>query len=515
MFGLLSRRVYCVLSCLLLSLTVRGVDPLLSDLGLDSAAAREVDQNKYTPAPPPSNPAQHASAEGMPPLPLPAVSLRRTEKKNPPRPPVLIAKLASKKSHDWATNPADTKNLLKWMAKNLRVSFSEMNMPEDQIPSDPKGVPVLYKTGVKGFEFTPEQRKRLGEYLRGGGTLIMAAVCGSTAFAESAVAEARKLLPERAPHRLSKEHPLFHTYFDISEFKYRPQAIKAGARNGDPGVIGVELGCRTAILVFRWDISCGWDEQLDNSQMKCMGYDINVSKQIGANLMSYITSERAVALPLSQAMAFVDESKARAGKFTIAQVKYNGIWKTREAGISMLLNYFHEQTKTPVTFDREEVALTSNHLFDLPLVYMTGHDFFQFTPAERANLQRYLNQGGVLFAESCCGRTDFTASFTHEMRQLFPSATLERLPAGHIIYRYPNNITDVQPDPALAVRLKTKGRVAPELYGISIDGHLAVIFSPYGLSCGWELATCPYCGGIHSRDALTLGINVLNYALLQ
>lgn len=508
----LARLATIVFTC---ALFANGADPLLGDLGLDSDASKEEKTFSCSPAPASKPPAQHSSAEGLPPLPLPVVPLRRTEKKNPPRPPVLIAKIATQRQSDWATNPADAKNLLKWMGKNLNVHFSDMNMPEQQIPSDPKTVPVLYRTGHDAFTFTPQAKAKLTNYLVKGGTLIMEACCGRRAFAESALREVRDLIPERPPYRLPPDHPIFHSYFDIKDIKYRPQALKAGAKQGDAAVIGVDIGCRTAVFIFRWDVSCGWDEQPDNDKHHCMGYDIPTAQKIGANLMAYITSERSAALPLSQAMEFVDASKTKAGKFMVAQAKYNGMWKCREAGISMVLNYFHEQTKTPVTFDREEVALSSNKLFDLPLIYLTGHQNFHFTDAERANLAKYLRQGGVVFAESCCGREDFTKAFKREIEAVAQGSKMERLPTNHLIYSYPNRIKDVQPMPALAERMKSTGRVAPELYGLNVNGHLGVIFSPVGLACGWELATCPYCGGIHSKDALAIGINVLNYALLQ
>ena len=40
----------------------------------------------------------------------------------------------------------------------------------------------------------------------------------------------------------------------------------------------------------------------------------------------------------------------------------------------MLLNSFHEQTKTPVRFERE-VDLKSNRLFDMPFVYDWPSEF--------------------------------------------------------------------------------------------------------------------------------------------
>lgn len=502
--------------CLLgIAVTLSAADPLLGDLGLDSAAAREEKAFSCSPAPPAKPPAQHSSAEGLPPLPLPVVPLRRTEKKNPPRPPVLIAKIATQRQSDWATNPSDAKNLLKWMAKTLNVHFSDINLPENQIPSDPKSVPVLYRTGHDAFSFTPEVRQRLRSYLLNGGALIMEACCGRTAFAESALREMRALFPERPPYRLANDHPLFHSYFDIKEINYRPTALKAGARNGDPAVIGIDIGCRTAVFMFRWDVSCGWDEQPDSEHHRCMGYEIETAKQLGANLMAYISSERSAALPLSQALQFIDAEKTKSGKFVVAQAKYHGLWKCRDAGLSMLLNSFHEQTKTPVCFEREEVALSSNRIFDLPLIYLTGHQDFTLTPAERANLAQYLRQGGIVFAESCCGRESFETGFRRELATILPGAQLERLPANHLIFMYPNAIKDVQPTSALAEKLSSKGRVAPELYRLNIDGHLAVIFSPRGLACGWELAQCPYCGGIHAKDALALGVNVLSYCLLH
>ncbi len=507
--------LFLFFAVLLISLEAEGQDALLRGLGLDSDVAKEETSFTCIPLPPATPPAQHSSAEGLPPLPLPVVPLRRTEKKNPPRPPVLIAKIATQKQSDWATNPGDCKNLLKWMAKNLNVHFSEINIPETQIPSDPKSVPVLYRTGHDAFEFSPEVRQRLRAYLLQGGTLVMDACCGRTAFVQSAVREMRELIPERPPYFLDTDHPVFRSFFDIKNIRYRPYALKAGARNGDPAIIGIDIGCRTAVFFFRWDVSCGWDDQNDNDRHHCLGYEIETAKQLGANLMAYITAERSAALPLSRALDFVDAEKTKTGKFLIAEAKYSGLWKCRDSGLSMLLNSFHEQTKTPVRFEREEVDLNSSRLFDMPFVYMTGHQNFVLTEQERSNLRNYLLRGGVLFAESCCGRKGFTESFQLEMGKVLPGAQLERIQNNHPIFAFPNHIPDVQPRPALAEKLQVQGRIPPELYGIRHEGHLAVIFSPVGLACGWELAECPYCGGIHSRDALALGVNILSCSLLQ
>ena len=488
---------------------------LLDGLGLNSTVAKDETKYTCTPLPPPKPPAQHSGAEGVPPLPLPAVPLRRTEKKNPPRPPVLIAKIATRRRSDWATNPADTQNLLRWMAKNLNVHFSSINTPQSRIPADPKQVPVLYRTGHEGFSFTPEARQRLRRYLLGGGTLIFDACCGRRAFVESALKEVQQLVPERPPYRLTMDHPLYHSFFDIKKIEYRKWALAAGARNGETSCIGVDVECRTAVFLFRWDVSCGWDGLADSKRHHCLGYTVESARKIGANLMAYITAERSAALPLSKALDFVDADKNRSGKFAVAQVKYGGMWRTRDAALPMLLNAFNEQTKAPVRFHTETVTLDSPRLFDMPFVYLTGHQDFKLTGGERANLRRYLLHGGVLLAESCCGREAFDRSFRREMKAVLNGQTLDKLPASHPLYLFPNQLSKVQPRPALARKLHAKGKINPVLYGASINGQLGIVYAPYGLACGWELAQCPYCDGVGPTDALALGVNILSYALMQ
>ena len=496
------------------ALTSRG-DGLLDDMGINSEESRKSKNFTCLPKPPPPRPAQHSGAESLPPLPLPAVPLRRTEKKNPPRPPVLIAKIASGPRSNWATNPSDADNLLRWMARELDVNFSTINIPDARIPSDPQKIPILYRTGHDSFEFSDESRKRLRTYLMGGGTLIFDACCGRPEFARAAMTEMQKLIPERPPYRLALGHPVYHSYYDIKSIKCRPAAKQAGAKDNTANLIGIDLGCRTAVFFFRWDVSCGWDDLKDSRRHRCLGYDIPSAKRLGANLMAYIMSERNAAVPLSRALAYIDADQKKAGKFVIAQGIYQGVWKTREAGLSMLLNAFHKKTKAPVRFQRQQVELKSSKLFECPFVYLTGHNDFRLSKAARENLRRYLARGGVLFGEACCGRASFDRAFRREIRQTLPGSKLRPLPAGHMIYKYPNRLKGLTPRPALARKLNIKGKVAPRLEAINLNGNLAVVYSPFGLSCGWELAQCPYCLGIANNDALALGVNILSYILTQ
>jgi hypothetical protein len=484
-------------------------------MGLDSEVVEHETDYTCVPVAPAPPPAQYSGAEGLPPLPLPVVPLRRTEKKNPPRPPVLVAKIATSDPSDWATNPGDVENLLRWMAANLNVHFSSINLPEDQVPDSAVAVPVLYRTGHNAFSFPPAVRTRLRAYLLEGGTLVLDACCGRRAFVESALREISTLLPERAPYRLDQDHPLYRSYFPMDDIRYRPWARKAGARNGEPGCIGVDIGCRTAIFLFRWDVSCGWDGLADSDDHHCLGYEIETARRLGANLLSYITAEHSAAVPLSNALEFVDAEPRRTGRMVMAQVAYNGQWRTREAGLSMLLDTCNRQTRAPVRFEPAAVRLDSADVFGYPFLYMTGHQDFTLSSAERNGLREYLARGGLLLGEACCGRAGFDRAFRRELARSLGGAGLERIPPAHILFQVPNRIERVQPRAALARDLGQSGGIPPELYGISIEGRLGVIYSPHGLACGWELAPCPYCRGVLPEDALRLGVNILSYAVLN
>src|SRR5579884_2045276 len=103
------------------------------------------------PEPPPLEipkppPAQISSSEGMPPLPYPAVPMKRQEKKNPPQPPVLLTKIKSADAEDWARTPNDLKGLLESLSSEMNVHFSSNIKSFDEISSDPTKNPVLYRS---------------------------------------------------------------------------------------------------------------------------------------------------------------------------------------------------------------------------------------------------------------------------------------------------------------------------------------------------------------------------------
>src|SRR5262249_22304812 len=184
-------------------------------IGFDPPAAEAQAGRKLgTCGPPPrKNPLRQTSAEGMPPLPLPAVPLRRSEPKAEPAPPLMIAKMEYGTTQDWNTDPGDIDNLMRHVrsAVGLWYGWQQIGMAAlVSLQRAMKGckVAALYCSGHEGLTFSRDERLALVEYLHDGGSILADACCGRPEFAGSFRAELRKLFPRRSLDRLELDHPV-------------------------------------------------------------------------------------------------------------------------------------------------------------------------------------------------------------------------------------------------------------------------------------------------------------------
>ena len=453
-----------------------------------------------------------ASAETFIPYPPPPVApMARSEAKKPPRPPVLFTKLRTEHLRDWAATPNDINNLLRRMKETIGVDYAMEVKSLDEVDPDPEKNPILFRSGHYHFEFSPQQRERLRTLLLAGGMLVLNTGLGSKPFYDSAVKELALIFPERHLQRMSPDHPLFHAYYDLDRIRYRPGVYKTGYRGDEPWFEGVSINCRTVAVVSRWGMAVGWEEDEEDSYQAYVSED---AQRLGVNIFAYATAQRAWVRQTAQAMTFVDREPFASDKLSLAQLIYDGEWKTRHAGLSVLLRTFNLKTDVPVKFALRELRLSDPGLFDAPALYLTGHEYFQLPPAELERLRRYLLSGGFLFAEACCGRRGFDLALRTQLGRILPEHPLRAVAPSDVLLRLPNNISQLNVTPALAAQLG-RAATAPALEVVEIDGHYAVVYSPFGLAGGWEMSPCPYAYGYDERGSLLLGQNILMYAVTQ
>ena len=167
--------------------------------------------------PPRKNPLRQTSAEGMPPLPLPAVPLRRSEPKAEPAPPLMIAKMEYGTTQDWNTDPGDVDNLMRHVRSAVGLWYGWKQMSLAQLVAMYKAkkevkVPSLYFSGHEAFTFSLDERTALTQYLLDGGTLLADACCGREEFTGSFQTELKKMFPRRPMDRLELDHPVFRSF---------------------------------------------------------------------------------------------------------------------------------------------------------------------------------------------------------------------------------------------------------------------------------------------------------------
>ncbi len=459
------------------------------------------------PKPPP---AQVSSSEGMPPLPYPAVPMKRQEKKNPPQPPTLLTKIKSGDAEDWTRTPNDLKGLLEWLSAEMNVHFTSNIKSFDEVEPEPTKNPLLYRSGYKPFKLTAPEIAHIRAYILNGGTVVFNSLVGNPEAYQSALEAAKAILPERNVYRLRMDHPVFHSFYNIDKVAFRDRMVKDGVVTDPyPYLEGVDVDNRTGIIISRWDFSLGWEANAHES----WGYADQDSRKLGANIVAYVTAMRDAGRSVGKSVELADADKKSAGKFRVGQVVHAGPWKTRSAAFPMLLNELNKQTGTAVSFDLRDVPLTDASIFEMPFMYLTGTTDFALTEPERANLRKFLMNGGVLFVEAGEGRASFDQAFRQELALVLPGRKLEALPAGHEIFRQPKGIELVKARPALAAKRGNQIEMPPELFGVEMNGVLSVIYTPNDVSAGWERAIAPYAVGYEPQDAMAIGLNVLYYAV--
>jgi len=119
--------------------------------------------------------------------------------------------------------------------------------------------------------------------------------------------------------------------------------------------------------------------------------------------------------------------------------------------------------------------------------------------------------GGFVVGEACCGRAAFDRAFRREMARAFPNGKLAALADTHPVYNVPDPIDRFGYSAALTMQLKDKD--GPRLEGIRLGDSTPVIYSRYGLSCGWQEAMPPYSLAYDAETALRLGVGILTYGI--
>ncbi len=413
------------------------------------------------------------------------------------RRPVLFAKLKWSDDNEWNPDRHDCRNLVAAIGDDLGEPVSWQVVDLDAPVEAWLQAPILYLQGHEFPKLNKAYRNKLRRFVEAGGFIFAEACCSRPRFRKGFERFIQQTFPQYALRELESTHPVWHALHRLKPGRWP--------------LFGLDSGCRTSIIFSPRDLSCLW-EQADVPKLS------NKAFRLGANIAAYATGRE----PLRDKLAEVTLPKRRRlqiegvpvrGTLEIAQISHAGDWKPDPLVIPKLAEYLRKNANVTVIGRAAPLRADDPKLLDHPIAYMSGHYAFELSSAEREGLRRYLQRGGFLLAEACCGREAFANSFQKLMGQLFPDVTLKPIGPDHPIRSGPGAYHLDHVRYRTTLRREQPDLDEPVLSGLEINGRMAVVFSRWGIGCGIDDHQCYICRGVAPADARRIATNVILYAL--
>ena len=407
------------------------------------------------------------------------------------RNPVLFNKLQYE--GPWNARPRDNANVTAWISKKFErpINWQIVNLKVS--PDEWVDAPILLITGSKALKFDKEDIEKLRTFINGGGMIFSTADGEKAEFTESVRKLAGEVVEKKYEMReLKKDHILFGSDF-------WPIA-------NPPKIISMSNGIREVWVHSSSDMGASWQ-----------GRRVATKEHFDfpANLLRYASGKMPLKTKL-QAIAVAPSGRAADRTVQMARVDYGGNDNPEPGAWPRMAQDMREDTGTAI--DLKSVKIQQLDFKATPIAHMTGTTGFPAAPADVAALQKYLNDGGMLFADAAGGSAEFTKSFVQLMGQVFPKATIESIPssspicngtlsggvdltgAKHLLYR-------------TYYRQKAGTQTVPQLQGIKVGTRYAVIFSAEDVTSGLLGTNTWGILGYNPEWAQAIARNVILYSL--
>jgi hypothetical protein len=369
------------------------------------------------------------------------------------------------------------------------------------VTSDLLQSPIQYINGHENpnRRLTGTERKLLKKYVDNGGFILAEACCGSKKFDEGFRELVKELWPGSKLEPLSGQHPIWSAKYLV--------------KPGNPyKLLGLEMGCKTVLVYSPQDLSCRWESnKLDNGE-------VLQAFRLGANIIAYATGmepPRPRLTTIKIARTTREPAKTTGGYLEVVQVKLKNDPKPAPMAMTNLLDSMRRLANLNVNLKTKDKFLEDDDIKDYKFLYMHGRKAFSYPEEDLENIRFNLENGGILFADACCGKEVFDKSFRKFAQELFPKRKLERIPLDDLLFS-----KKINPEALTAKNIVCRQErnsqprsMAPWLEGIKIDGRWAIIYSKYDIGCALERHQSLDCRGYTPESALRIAQAAVLYSL--
>jgi hypothetical protein len=159
------------------------------------------------------------------------------------------------------------------------TTFTPASLAKDEMFKYPFAV----MTGEGAFTLLDKERQMLKSYLERGGFLLASAGCSSIDWDRSFRQEIKKIFPDVKMQKLTLEHPIFHTIFEIKAI-----TLKNG---GTTQLEGLELDGKIVVIYSPEGLNdtanAGKKPDGTSTCCCCGGNEIKNSQDINVNIFTY------------------------------------------------------------------------------------------------------------------------------------------------------------------------------------------------------------------------------------
>lgn len=432
------------------------------------------------------------------------------------RRPVAIAKLQHGYTRDWDLHRNGVHNLVRYVEPLWRQKLSWQTIDARAAKvEDLLETPVLFLSGREALDLTAEQKQNLKQYVSQGGFIFAEACCGGEQFDKSFRQLAKELFPDSALRLLPPEHVIWFAQERVAPEHMRP-------------LYGIDACCRTSVVYCPKDLSCLWELSRGDRETgypQAVKDEIKAGLAIGANVLAYATNRQLkdkLQRPQLSTQGDPNANLTR-GVLVIPKLLHGGGADEAANTLPRLLGVLRSEVGLRVSTTPLLVSPDDPQLLDHAVAFIHGRRDFRFSDPQRKALATYLRRGGFLFGDAICANPQFATALRREIKAALPEAEFVRLPENHPILSQQFRGYDLSRVTLRDPQLRAAGdpltarqvKISPLLEGVQLEGRLAVVFSPYDISCALENAASLECKGYVPADAARLVVNIVMYAMQQ
>ncbi len=388
----------------------------------------------------------------------------------------------------WNARPRDDYNVTQWLSTTFE---QQINWQIVNVKSDPRtwlDAPILLITGHGNPHFTTGDIAKFKWFMNHGGFIFSNADGNSRSFTRAIEKAAAAATDDQLKmHPLSPSNWLYHVQYQL------PAKMD---------LMGLSNGIRVSWVHSPIDVGARWESLSTDFHRNAF--------RLAANVYFYATSKHRLVRHLNSRIPKLKITR-KLRNIDVSFIRHAGEWNPEPEAFNAFAHYaalhglrFSIHTATLKTMAEKK-----------PLIaYMAAMNRFDPSWRTEHDIRNFLDAGGTLIIESPNANRKVTHSVRTMIAQLYPLATIGRIPQSSRIFNgsIPGTVA-LHKAAYRAFFLRHHGFLdKPVLYGLRRHGRWMILYSPYNIATGLTGAHAWGIMGYSPATARQLMLNMILYA---